>query len=164
VITTRDNGRPAVEGTEPPEALARVVNPLVEALLRSPLHGPFSTHLMLLAFRGRKSGKAYEVVVWRYEMDGALIVPTGTTGRLWRLNFRGGTPAQVRLGGSRRRGRGELIEDPDEVARIHRVLLSRIGLKKARRLGLRVNVDREPTDEELKVPLAGHGVVRIELD
>jgi hypothetical protein len=29
---------------------------------------------------------------------------------------------------------------------------------------LRVNVDREPTDEELKVPLAGRGVVRIELD
>jgi hypothetical protein len=25
-------------------------------------------------------------------------------------------------------------------------------------------VDREPTDDELKVPLAGRGVVRIELD
>ena len=119
---------------------------------------------MVLAFRGRKSGKVYEVVVGRHEVDGALLVPTGTTGRQWRVNFCGGTSAEVTLGGSRRRGRGELIEDPDEVARIHRLLLGRIGLKNARRLGLRVNVGREPTAEELKVPLAGRGVVRIELD
>ena len=119
---------------------------------------------MVLAFRGRKTGKTYEVVVGRHEVDGALLVPTGTTGRRWRLKFRGGTTAEVTLGGIRRRGWGELIEDPDEVARIHQLLLGRIGLKNARRLGLRVNANREPTDEELKVPLAGRGVVRIELD
>ena len=164
VITTSDSGRPPVEGAEPPEALARVVNPLIQVLLRSPLHRLFSRHLMLLAFRGRKSGKMYEVVVGRHEVDGALLVPTGTTGRRWRLNFRGGTPVEVTLGGSRRRGRGALIEDAGEVARIHRMLLGRLGLKGARRLGLRVNVDREPDDDELKVLLAGRGVVRIELD
>ena len=165
MITTSDNRRPpSVEGAEPPEALARVVNPAIKVLLRSPLHRPFSRHLMLLAFRGRKTGKTYEVVVGRHEVDGALLVPTGTTGRRWRLNFRGGTTAEVTLGGIRRRGWGELIEEPDEVARIHQLLLGRIGLKNARRLGLRVNVDREPTDDELKVPLAGRGVVRIELD
>jgi hypothetical protein len=164
VTTTSDNGRPPVEGAEPPEALAKVVNPLIKLLLRSPLHQPLSRHLMLLAFRGRKSGKRYEVVVGRHEVDGALFVPTGTTGRRWRLNFRGGTSVEVTLGGSRRRGRGELVEEPDEVARIHRLLLGRVGLKNARRLGLRVNVDREPSDEELKVPLAGRGVISIELD
>ena len=162
MITRSHNGRaPPVEGAELPEALARVVNLVIKVLLRSPLHRPFSRHLMLLAFRGRKTGKTYEVVVGCHEVDGALLVPTG---RRWRLNFRGGTTAEVTLGGIRRRGRGKLIEEPDEVARIHRLLLGRIGLKKARRLGLKVNVDREPTDDELKVPLAGRGVVRIELD
>lgn len=164
MITTNGNGRPPVEGAEPPEALARVVNPAMKALLRSPLHRPFSRHLMLLAFRGRKTGKVYEVVVGRHEVDGALVVPTGTTGRRWRLNFRGGTSVEVTLEGRRWRGRGKLIEDADEVARIYQLLLSRIGLKNARRLGLSVNVNREPTDDELKVPLAGRGVVSIELD
>ena len=164
MITTSEEGRPAVEGAEPPSTLAKVVNPLMKVLLRSPLNRPFSRQLMLLAFRGRKSGKRYEVVVGRHEVGGALLVPTGTTGRQWRLNFRRGTSAEVTLGDNRRCGWGELIEDPDEVARIHRVLLGRLGIKNARRLGLRVNVDREPTDEELKVPLAGRGVVRIELD
>ena len=164
VITTTDNGQPPVEGAEPPEALARVVNPVIKVLLRSPLHRPFSRHLMLLAFRGRKTGKTYEVVVGRHELDGALLVPTGTTGRRWRLNFRGGTTAELTLEGRRQRGWGELLEEPDEVARVHQLLLDRVGLKNARRLGLRVNVDREPTEEELKVPLAGRGVVRIELE
>ena len=80
---TSDNGRPPVEGAEPPEALAKVVNPLIRLLLRSPLHRPFSRHLIVLAFRGRKSGKRYEVVVGRHEVDEALFVPTGTTGRRW---------------------------------------------------------------------------------
>ena len=164
VITTTDNGQPPVEGAEPPEALARVVSPVIKVLLRSPLHRPFSRHLMLLAFRGRKTGKTYEVVVGRHELDGALLVPTGTTGRRWRLNFRGGTSVEVTLEGRRQRGWGELVEEPDEVARVHQLLLDRVGPKNARRLGLRVNVDREPTEEELKVPLAGRGVVRIELE
>lgn len=164
VITTTDNGQPPVEGAEPPEALARVVNPVIKVLLRSPLHRPFSRHLMLLAFRGRKTGKTYEVVVGRHELDGALLVPTGTTGRRWRLNFRGGTSVEVTLEGRRQRGWGELVEEPDEVARVHQLLLDRVGPKNARRLGLRVNVNREPTEEELKVPLAGRGVVRIELE
>ena len=164
VITTTDNGQPPVEGAEPPEALARVVNPVIKALLRSPLHWPFSKHLILLAFRGRKTGKTYEVVVGRHELDGALLVPTGTTGRRWRLNFRGRTSVEVTLEGRRQRGWGELVEEPDEVARVHQLLLDRVGPKNARRLGLRVNVDREPTVEELKVPLAGRGVVRIELE
>ena len=88
-LESSDIGQPPVEGVEPPKALARVVNPTVKALLRSPLHWTFSRHLMLLSFRGRKTGSTYDIVVGRHEVDGALLVPTGTTGRQWRLNFRG---------------------------------------------------------------------------
>ena len=163
MIETSDTGQAPVEGTEPPEVLARFVNPAMKALLRSPLHLLCSRHLMLLSFRGRKTGRTYEIVVGRHEVNGALLVPTGITGRKWRLNFRGGAPAEVTIEGRRLRGRGELVEDPEEVARIHQLLLDRIGLKNARRLGLRVKVNREPTHDELKAPLTGRGVVRIEL-
>ena len=158
------NRRPPVEGAEPPEKLAKVVNPIMKALLRSPLHRLVSKHLMVLAFEGRKTSKIYSVVVGRHEVDGILVVPTGTTGRRWRLNFRGGTPVVVTIGGRRLHGRGELVEDPEEVARFQRLLLDRLGLKNARRLGLRVNANRWPTEEELKAILAGRGVISIELD
>lgn len=158
------NQRPPVEGAEPSENMAKVVNPIMKTLLRSPLHRLVSKHLMLLTFEGRNTGKTYSVVVGRHELDGRLVVPTGTTGRRWRLNFRGGAPAMVTLEGRYLHGRGELVEDPEEVARIHRLLLERLGLKNARHLGLRVNADRWPTKEELKAVLAGRGVISIELD
>jgi hypothetical protein len=155
--------RSPVEGAEPPEKLANVVNPLMKALLRSPLHRLVSSHLMLLSFKGRKTDRVYTVVVGRHEFEGTLMVPTGTTGRRWRLNFRGGAPAVVTIEGKRRHGWGELVEDPEEVSRVHELLLDRAGLKNARRLGLRVNAYRRPTRDELKTVLAGRGVVRIEL-
>ena len=153
--------RPPVEGVEPPKALGRVIGPVLKALLRSPLHGLVSEHLMLLAFAGRKSGKRYEVVVGRHDLGGTLAVPTGSR---WRFNLRGGAPVEVTLGGRRKAGHAELVEDPDEVARVYEELLDRIGPKNAQRVGLRVNVDREPTREELKAALVDHGAIRVRLD
>jgi len=85
------NERLPVEGAEPPEKLAEIVNPIMKALLQSPLHRLVSRHLMLLTFKGHKTGRAYTVVVGCHEVNGKLIVPLGTTGRRWRLNFRGGS-------------------------------------------------------------------------
>ena len=155
---------PTVEGAEPPEKLAKLVNPIVKALLLSPLHRLVSKHLMLLTFTGRKTGRTYNVVVGRHEVVGHLVVTTGTTGRRWRLNFRGGVPVVVTMEGRARHGWGELVEDPEEVARVHEFLLERVGPKNARRLGLKVNVDRIPTRDELKTILSGRGVISIELD
>jgi hypothetical protein len=90
-------------------------------------------------------------------------VPTGTTGRRWRLNLRGGAPVVVTIEGRCRHGRGKLVEDPEEAARLHELLLDRVGPKSAPRLGLKVNVDRKPTRDELKAILVGRVVVRVEL-
>lgn len=156
------NKRPPVEGAEPPEKLAKVVNPMIKALLRSPLYRLVSKHLMLLSFKGRKTGRTYTVVVGRHEVDGALVVPTGTTGRRWRLNLRG-APVVVTIEGRCRHGRGKLVEDPDEVARLHELLLDRVGPKSAAS-GLDGERGRKPTRDELKAILVGRGVVRVELE
>ncbi len=71
---------------------------------------------------------------------------------------------EVVLGGTRRAGRAELVEDPDEVALFYEALLGQVGLRRAQRVGLGVNVDREPAREELKDALVGHGAVRVLLD
>ena len=82
----------------------------------------------------------------------------------WRFNLRGGAPVEVMPGGIRRAGRAELVEEPDEVALVYEALLERVGLKGAQRVGLRVNVDRKPTREELKATLGGHGAIRVMLE
>jgi hypothetical protein len=81
----------------------------------------------------------------------AIYLPRGDVGR---GHTQGQSPARA-WRADRGAGRGRAFPptalEPD-------------GLENARRLDLKVNVDREPTDEELKVPLASRGVVRIELD
>ncbi len=62
-----------------------------------------------------------------------------------------------------RSGRAELVEDPDEVARVCEEVLGRVSAKNAQRAGLKVNVDRQPTREELKAALADRGTIRVPL-
>ena len=139
--------RPAVERIRPPEAIIKVGNPIFDWLLRSRLHGLVDEHFMLLRFRGRKTGRSYTLPVGRRTIDGRLGV---LTNRRWRVNFRGGAPVDVNLEGELRRGHAELVEDPDEVARIYANLIEEYGHEQAgRRLGIRINVDRMPTNEEL---------------
>ncbi|MBA2714972.1 MAG: nitroreductase family deazaflavin-dependent oxidoreductase [Rubrobacteraceae bacterium] len=156
--------RPAVERVKPPETIIRIANPIFGWILISPLHGLVDEHLLLLHFRGRKTGRAYTVVAGHRTVDGRLGVLTNSG---WRVNFRGGAPVEVTLEGERRRGRADLVENPEEVARVYTNLIEEYGYEKAgRRLGIRINVGRPPAHEELLdlVRRSGLSLVTIDLD
>ena len=55
--------------------LNRAVSPLVEWLLRSPLHWPASRRLVLITYTGRGSGRPYTIPV-RYEVAGLQVTIT----------------------------------------------------------------------------------------
>ena len=156
--------RPAVERVKPPDALVRIANPVFGWILRSPLHGLVDEHLLLLHFRGRKTGRAYTVVAGHRNIDGQLGVLTNSG---WRANFRGGAPAEVTLAGERRPAHADLVENPEKVARVYASLIEEYGHEQAgRRLGIRINVDRPPTHEELLdlMRRSGLSLVTIDLD
>lgn len=154
--------QPAVERTIPPAAVTRIGNPIIKRLLASPLHRLMSGQLMLLHFSGRKSGRAYTLPVARQRVDGGLAVLTNSG---WRANFRGGADAEVTLEGRRRPVRAMLDEDPDAVAAVYGALIDELGVKRANRLGIRINVDRAPTQPELAaaVRASGLSVLRLTL-
>lgn len=61
------------------------MNPLARALLRSPLHGLMSRHVIVLCFEGRRTGKRYETpIAYRRSDDGALEALTSVHGAWWR--------------------------------------------------------------------------------
>ena len=68
------DSRPPVERNIPPAFLLRIGNPIVRAVLRSPLHRILSRHVVLLTVTGRKSGRAYTVPVGRHIENGVLTV------------------------------------------------------------------------------------------
>lgn len=77
---------------------ARLYNPMMRWLLRSPLHGIVSRNLLLITFAGRKSGKIYTVPVEYIHQDETLYVLSWPE-RVWWRNLRGGVAVTVQLRG-----------------------------------------------------------------
>ena len=105
-------------------------------------------HLLVLHLTGRRSGQQISVpVAYRIGEDGALLVLTNS---VWRLNLRAVSEVEVTWRGRRQPATARLVEDPDEVAGVYRALIAASDPRKAgRRMGIRINVDRVPTHDEL---------------
>jgi hypothetical protein len=81
---------------------------LLRWLLRTPLHGIFSKSIMLLEFRGRKTGKLYCTPV-SYLREGDVV--TAFTDSPWQRNLCGGAPVTLYLKGKPVKGFAEVIDD-----------------------------------------------------
>jgi hypothetical protein len=136
----------AIDVGHPPDALLRLVNPLLNALLRSPLAGPVGKQLMVLSFTGRKSGRQFTIPVSAHVIDNDLYALTGAP---WKQNFRGGAPAQVVYNGKTTTMHGELIRDRPVVSDLYLRCVQSYGVKRAQRMiGLKFREQRIPTLEE----------------
>jgi hypothetical protein len=136
----------AIDAGHPPNALLRVVNPLLGALLRTPLAGPVGKQLMVLKFTGRKTGRQFTLPVSAHLIDNDLYALTGAP---WKQNFRGGAPAQVVYDGKTTAMRGELIRDRAQVTDLYLRCAQSYGVKRAQRMiGLKFREQRIPTLDE----------------
>jgi deazaflavin-dependent oxidoreductase (nitroreductase family) len=145
--------RPAVEDARPPIAVLKLVNPIMRALLRSGLHRLASKNLLLLTVTGRKSGRSYTIPVTRHEQpDGTLVVSAGGG---WRYNLQGGGDVRVVVDGGQRTAHVMVEDDPVRATEVFKGLIERAG---ARAVGVKVNVDRQPTPEEI-APVLAHRVI-----
>ena len=86
----------------------RLYNPLVLAVLRSPLHRLLSGSVMEIAVLGRKTGLTYSIPV-QYVRRGEGLLVISQRHRTWWRNLRGGFPVGVRLQGRQFHGRGEPV-------------------------------------------------------
>jgi hypothetical protein len=151
--------RPVVERRHPPIVIVRLVNPLVRRLVG---RGVAADQLLVLHYVGRRSGRSYDVPVGYHVISG---VPTVLTNSPWRRNFAGGLGIEVTYRGARRLAHATLVEEVETVAGIYAGLFDLIGWKAAqRRLGLRVNVDRAPTRDEIARAVRDSGLSLVRLD
>ena len=154
--------KPAVERVRPPDVVMGAINPVMRKLLRSRFSGPVGKALLLLRYSGRRSGRTYELPVGYHDIEGQPCLLTNSG---WRVNFRGGAPVTIVLQGQPRQAQATLVEDPDTVAAIYHDMISELGVKQAqRRLGIRINVDRPPTKEELADAIRHSGLSIVRLD
>ena len=141
--------------------MMRVVNVPMRAVLRLPFATPLSANLMLVAYTGVKSGKAYLQPV-SYARDGDTLLTPG--GGRWTLNLKNSRPVTLRLRGRRVPAHADLVSDPAEVERLLGVIA--IGNPRATRF---IPLPRQADGRLKPGPLTaaiGHGfrIVRWHLD
>ncbi len=94
--------------------IIRKLNPLIIAILRSPLHSMLSKAILLITFTGRKSGKRYTTPVM-YAREGETVYVF--THGVWLKNLQGGAPVSLRIHGQDRNGLAMPVsEDKQQIA------------------------------------------------
>lgn len=150
-------------GRSPPDWLVSVVNPVLRTLLRSPLHGLASDHLVLLTVTGRKTGTEYIFPVGYEQHDGTLTVISHDTN--WWKNLRdGGQDVALVLRGERRTGHATVEMGNARVAAHVHDYLERNGVGAAGRAGLSIDGDEVPPEAELREAVDHVVVVTIDLE
>lgn len=103
--------RARAEGRRLSKRLQLLGNLFVIGLLRSPGHRLLSRSLLLISYRGRRSGRRFTVPVMYAEREGALTIFVGHAERKnWWRNLREGAEVEVRLRGERLRGQAALAD------------------------------------------------------
>jgi hypothetical protein len=137
---------PAVTISHPPDAVLHAVNPVLRFLLRTPVMGGARKSMMVVTFKGRKTGRQYAIPLSAHRIDNDLYALTAAP---WRHNFRDGAAAEVLHDGKTTAMRGELLQDKSVVADLYRRCAESYGVKGAQRMmGLKFRDQRVPTGEE----------------
>jgi hypothetical protein len=95
--------------------LMSLFNVPMRAILKLPFATPLSGRLMLIAYTGRKTGKAYLQPVSYVQLGETLLTPGGGN---WKWNLQDGQPVRIRLRGRDVIARPELTKDPDEIEKL----------------------------------------------
>ncbi len=120
-------------------------NPIIIWLLYSPLHWIMSGMTMIIQYKGRRSGKDYQLPVG-YLRNGDTLLTVSFRRRTWWRNLRGGAPVRLRLEGMDFNGFSEVIEDQAGVME-----------------GLRKFIARDPrTARMMKIILDNNGQPEVE--
>lgn len=90
-------------------------NPIMRGLLNSPMHFLVSKNMMLMTYKGRKSGKTHTIPMGYLE-NGDALYTISSRERVWWRNLRGGARVTLRVRGGDVQARAEAIEDERQVA------------------------------------------------
>jgi endonuclease YncB( thermonuclease family) len=130
-------------------------------LLRSPFHSLISGSILLITYKGRRSGKEYSAPL-NYFRDGDTLWVSSVRKRTWWRNFREKWPIRILLQRVEFEGRGEAITEPETLRQAF-IDFFRLAPENARLFKVRLKDDGTPDDEDLDRIVAELILVRIQI-
>lgn len=144
------------EGRTPP----KFANKIMTLLLRSPLHGLMSNSILLLSYKGRKSGKMYTLPLG-YVRQGDTV--TLLTDHKWWINLRDQPSVVLLMQGKAFKGTAEVIHENKEM--IVQELLAFVQQHKgaARAYGVQIDTSGQPDPKSARQAAQRFTLIRIQL-
>jgi hypothetical protein len=138
-------------------------NPLIVWILHSFMHPLLSLNMMVITYKGSKSGKRISVPVSYVRQDDILWV-ISLRKRTWWRSLRGGAPVMLRLRGKNVPGQAEAIVDdlPAKIAGLKTYVQDFREVGKA--IDIHYDGDLHPMIEDLKREADKRVIIRISLD
>ena len=134
-------------------------NPIIAWILRSPLHGLLGGSLMVVTYKGRKSGKVYHTPV-SCVRDGDTFLVVSFRKRMWWRNLRGGVPVIIRVKGRDWTTACEVVEDGEGVA-ANLMLYLREVPQYAQAFDVAVDADKQPDAGDVALAAQTRVMIRI---
>jgi hypothetical protein len=132
-----------------PVPILKLLNPLVIALLKSPLHSLMSRDVMLITFTGRRSGRIYTTPV-SYVREGQTVRCFTRSLNSWWRNLRDGAEVSLRIRGEEQGGRAQAIsEEPKRIAETLEAFLARLP-RDAAYYDIALDLNGKPDPEDLE--------------
>lgn len=141
-----------------PEWAFPLVNRIVKLMLATPAHGLMSDSMMVMRYKGRRSGRALATPV-RYVRDGETIIASTSTATNWWRNLEDTDTTELLIAGENVRMKPEVIRDNDQV--VLPILQSILAAHPADAVYMDVGLkDGKPIQQELLDALKWMVVVR----
>jgi hypothetical protein len=130
------------------------------AILKSPFHSIVSSRIMILTFKGRKTGKEYSTPVSYIEEDRLVICFTEAK---WWMNIGDGADVKVRIRGTVSEGYGIAIPDDvnqksEQLAKLLKAVPSDAGLYK-----VKFDENGEPDKDDIRRAVSNSVMIKIEI-
>lgn len=137
-------------------------NPIMKWLIRSPLHGFVSKSMLVIGYKGRKSGKHYETPV-NYIREGDDLLITSYRSRTWWRNMQGGAPVTVWLMGKQIQSSAEAYSDQADVTRYLQAYLDHVP-QQARYFNVTLDEKGRPSPAQVSQSAQERVIVRVRLN
>ena len=138
----------------------RVLNPLFERILQSPIHPLLSSHLAIIEYEGQVSGNWIRTPVVYGRLGKSIVATTDRNATTWWKNFRGGHPATLWIKGRPIAMYGQATLDTTEIVEAYAELSDRSRVWRWTTRGLGVS----PTASKDEREAATEDVVLIVFD
>ena len=143
------------------KAFGRIFNPIVNTILKSPLHSLMSEHSLVIRYTGRELGKENTFPAYYHQIENSIYVLVDRAEDWWR-SLKNGANVQITFKGKEERAWVEAVREESLRKQYLLGILDAIPELKTE-LGMPLSSEEQPDDQEIQKALQKFGLLQVDI-